>query len=357
MMTKDYLTQALKLAEIQRGFCAPNPSVGAVLVKDQRIIASGYHLGPGHPHAEAITLAKASTHAQGATLYVTLEPCCHRNKKTAPCTEAIIKAGVSEVIYAVSDPNPAVSGQGEQRLNAAGVRCSRYLSPAIEKFYASYQHWWHYKQPFVTTKLALSLDGKIAGNDGQRIYLTSKQTQRFTHQQRKRSDALLTTATTICNDDPLLNVRLSTEIIPKPLYILDRQLQLPETARIFTSASCLTIFHQEKVNEVKRQRLKNLGAQCISVANDQGGLNLQAIIYWIGQAGYHDLWVEAGGRCTQALIQNALVQRSFIYIAPKIIGSEGIDAFTEPNILEKVRSCTWTLCGSDVIAVIIHTTA
>src|SRR4051812_18658128 len=140
-MDGEFLLKALELAKIRRGFCAPNPSVGAVLVLDNSIISEGYHLAPGEAHAEVNVLLQAGEQARGATLYVSLEPCCHTGR-TPPCTEAIIRSGVSKVVYGFSDPNPVVAGKGEQQLKAAGIICEKVAVPEIDSFYESYAHWW-----------------------------------------------------------------------------------------------------------------------------------------------------------------------------------------------------------------------
>ncbi len=289
-MHEAYLKYALKLAQIRRGFCAPNPSVGAVVVKDNQIIAEGYHWGSGHAHAEVEALNKVNGELIDATLYVTLEPCCHTNKKTPPCTELIIARGIKKVIYGARDPNPQVSGLGEKRLQAMGVECVHVELLEINEFYRSYQYWWQTGKPFVTAKLAMSLDGKIAGANGQRINITGKEAQLFTHQQRKLADAILTTAKTIICDDPLLNVRLPEGEFKRPVYILDKNSITPAAAKIFQSAERVTILKQTDLNKVLQQ---------------------------IGEDGIHDLWIEAGGKCFSAFVQAGLVQRAFIYVAPK----------------------------------------
>jgi diaminohydroxyphosphoribosylaminopyrimidine deaminase/5-amino-6-(5-phosphoribosylamino)uracil reductase len=323
-MHKFYLKQALGLAEIRRGFCAPNPSVGAVVVKNNQVLATGYHWASGHPHAEVEALNKVGDEARGATLYVTLEPCCHTKKKTPPCTELIIQRGIKQVVYGFRDPNPQVSGLGEKKLQAAGVDCIYLNLPEIADFYRSYQFWWQTGKPFVTAKLAISLDGKIAGPDGQRINITGAEAQLFSHQQRKRSDAILTTAKTIMHDDPLLNVRVpNEEEYRKPIYILENQTTVPANAKIFQSAEKVTI-------------LRNL--------------YLTEVLQKIGGDGMHDLWIEAGGHCFSAFIKAGLVQRALIYAAPKLLGKNAQNAFAESHdIFATATQRRWQILGEDAV--------
>ena len=346
-----FLLRALDLAKTRRGFCAPNPSVGAVIVKKGQILAEGRHWGSGYPHAEADALSKLSSEeAKDATLYVSLEPCCHTNKKTPPCTELLIARGIKEVYCGKLDPNPQVSGQGMQKLLSAGIICQPISLPEVDDFYKSYQYWWQNKQPFITAKLALSLDGKIAGANYQPVVISGTDLQEWTHQQRYRADALLTTVKTIIHDDPALNVRLSGEITAKPLYILDRQLNLPLTARVLKTAKFLTIFHGSGINQEKRQILINNGIICHEIPTQNNLLGLTEIANQIGKDGIHDLWIEAGGQCFQAFAEAGLLKCGILYVSPKWLGTNAISAFqTQPKFFNKVKDIRWQVYGRDVI--------
>jgi diaminohydroxyphosphoribosylaminopyrimidine deaminase / 5-amino-6-(5-phosphoribosylamino)uracil reductase len=330
-----YLKSALALAEIRRGFCAPNPCVGAILVKNKKFIATGYHLASGSPHAEIDAINKVdSSLVQGATLYVTLQPCCHTSKKTPPCTDLIIKSGIVKVIYGFRDPNPAVNSHTDKILQRAGVECIQHPLSAIDNFYMSYAYWWKHKRPFTTAKLAMSLDGKIAGKNGKCIRLTGDTAQQFTHQQRKQTDAILTTAKTICLDNPLLNSRLDDEVLKKPLYILDTHLNISTSAKIFNSAESISIFHDAELSKEHQQRLQQHDIRFIPIKSDKNGLNLVAVLEQIGLDGKIDLWIEAGGHSFQVFIKNGLLQRAFIYVAPLWLGENAQTAFTSPNPLK-----------------------
>lgn len=346
-LDQHFLQRTLELATIRRGFCAPNPAVGAVIVANQKIIAEGYHEGPGHAHAEMIAIAKLAQLPSQATLYVSLEPCCHWGR-TPPCTEAIIAAGIKRVVYGFTDPNPLVAGKGAALLAKAGIQTEYRPSTAIEAFYASYLYWQQTKKPYITAKLALTLDGKIAGPNGRPFPITGKILQAYTHRSRQKSDAILTTAKTIQSDDPQLNVRLANEVIAKDIYIIDSKLQLPMQAQILKTAKSLTLFHSSQ-NAAQIAKLEALGVRCVLVSQNATGLNLPEIIQFIGQAGVHDLWVEAGGTCFSALFQKRLLNRAYLYIAPIWMG-QGLAAFPEQFSfhLEEGR-CHWYPMGEDVM--------
>lgn len=345
----NYLKQALSLAALRRGFCAPNPCVGAILVRDGKIIANGYHFASGSLHAEANALNKIDDQqAKGATLYVTLQPCCHTDKKTPPCTQLLIEKKIAKVIYAFRDPNPAVSDHADKQLQQAGIICIQQSLPEIDRFYASYLFWWQHKRPFVTAKLALSLNGKIAGQAGQRIQLTSKIAQQFTHQQRKQADAILTTAKTIRSDNPSLNVRLENTTIAKPIYILDSDLNTPPSAHIFNTAQYITFFYAANLDSNKHKKYNQNNLRFVPIKPEQHGLNLLEILQQIAKDGYHDLWIEAGGNCFQNFAQKQCLQRAFIYVAPIWLDQKAQSAFTDPDVLSQAKPSPPVPLGEDM---------
>lgn len=323
-----YLARTLELARIRRGFCSPNPSVGSVVVKNNQIISEGFHSGPGFPHAEIVALNKLSAEEKrGATVYISLEPCCHFGR-TPPCTDALIDAKVNRVVYGFRDPNPIVAGKGEALLTSAGIICEHQPQTAIDEFYQSYTYWHQTKKPFITAKIALSLDGKIAGIANQPIQITGNALQAFTHQSRKASDAILTTAKTILFDNPRLNARIGEEVFAKPVYILDTHLSIAESAQIFQTASQVTLFHSAQASSDRLKRFNELGIRCIQIATEQNYLSLPQIVEHICQDGIHDLWIEAGGTCFSSCLEKKLLQKAYIYIAPRWL-AQGTSAF--PN--------------------------
>ncbi|QHG92351.1 bifunctional diaminohydroxyphosphoribosylaminopyrimidine deaminase/5-amino-6-(5-phosphoribosylamino)uracil reductase RibD [Coxiella endosymbiont of Amblyomma sculptum] len=343
-----YLEQALKLAEIRRGFCAPNPAVGAVLVKDDQIISMGFHKKSGSPHAEVEAINSAGSSAKGANLYVTLEPCCHHGK-TPPCTELIVKTGIKAVYYGSIDPNPNVLNKGAQTLQESGVDCFLIAVPKIRSFYESYTHWITNKKPWVTIKLAISLDGKISGAKGKPISLTGEGLKLYTHEFRRKSDALLTTINTVLYDNPQMNVRLANKIVKKPIYILDSNLSFPLDARIHRTAKKLTLFHIKSADKKRKKALIERNVHCIEIRKTKRGtLDLEEIIDMIGKNGIHDLWVESGGKCFQSFLCKKLVQHALIYIAPRILGAQSGSVFHMPFNFQGQR-IQWHQIGEDAV--------
>jgi diaminohydroxyphosphoribosylaminopyrimidine deaminase/5-amino-6-(5-phosphoribosylamino)uracil reductase len=331
----EYLKTALTLAEIRKGFCAPNPCVGAILVKNDRIIAKGYHQASGSPHAEVDAINKVDASLiQDATLYVTLQPCCHTAKKTPPCTDLIIKSGILKVVYGFRDPNPAVNSCADKILRNAGIECIHHPLALIDNFYVSYAFWWKHKRPFTTAKLAMSLDGKIAGENGKRIQLTGDIAQQFTHQQRKHTDAILT-------------CRIDGNTYKKPLYILDTHLSTSISANVFNSAEPITIFHNISVNKKEQDRFRKYDIRFFPIKNNTNDLDLLEILKQIGQDGIMDLWIEAGGKSFQSFVQNNLLQHAFIYVAPIWLGGNTQSAFTSSEPLKGALLTDSIILGKD----------
>jgi diaminohydroxyphosphoribosylaminopyrimidine deaminase/5-amino-6-(5-phosphoribosylamino)uracil reductase len=346
---REALLNALQQAKLGQGHCAPNPSVGAIVTdSNNKIIAADYHRGPGLAHAEIMVLNKLKNITDNAILYVTLEPCSHYGK-TPPCTDAIIRSGIKKIIYAYQDPNPIVSGNSKRILNDAGIICEHYPLTEIDNFYNSYRYWCATKKPYITAKLALTLDGKIAGKNSQPVKITGSKINVYTHQQRKNHDAILTTVKTVIADDPQLNARVDNQIFSKPLYILDRKLQLPLNAKIFTTTKSITVFHEKQLADDKIQRLTALGVRCIETEVNQFELCLNQIIKQIGRDGMHTLWIEAGGKCFSSFIEKQLLQRVLIYLAPCLLG-EGQNAFTSTLKIDFAsQNINWKQIGNDVL--------
>ena len=345
-----YLLHAMNLAETYRGFCAPNPCVGALIVdKAGSILAEGVHRGVGLPHAEVDALEKLPEGtSKGAVMYVTLEPCSHYGR-TPPCSDAIIRSGIKNVVYAYRDPNPLVCGKGVAQLHAAGIKCEYFPLKEIDCFYESYCYWRETKKPLVTAKIAMTLDGKTAGKDGLPIRITGDEINTVTHQQRKKHDAILTTVKTILIDDPRLDARYNGLSSPKPLYVLDQRLEFPLHAKVFSTAKSITVFYAGKIKKSSYASLIALGVRCIQVDKNNDDLNLEQIIRFIGQDGMHTLWVETGGKCFSAFVKNSLLKRAFIYLAPRWLGEEGLSAFPVgfgPDL--SFKKIHWEQIGQDV---------
>lgn len=355
MTDVDYLKIALETAEKYRGFCAPNPAVGAVLVKNGEIIAKSAHKGAGLAHAEAEVLSRVSENQiEGATLYVTLEPCCHWGK-TPPCTQLIMANRIKRVVYAYTDPNPTVGGKGAEELRSSSVDIEKVTLPEIDKFYESYSYWIRTKRPFVTAKLAMSLDGKVAGPQGVQVAISRESINGFTHQMRRRTDAILTTARTVSMDNPSLNARVGDQVVPKTVYILDRKLSLSPELNVFKTAESVTLFHESEASKKTIESLTNEGVQCVPVSSTDFGLNMKEVLEFIGEQGQHDLWVEAGGRLFQSLVDQGLINRSLIYVCPVWLGDQALSAFDNSggDLFKKASRVKWIPVGRDSLCEIV----
>lgn len=340
--SKHYLNRALQLATLRRGFCAPNPAVGALIVKTGEIVGEGYHVKAGDPHAEVIALQQAGNQAKGATLYVTLEPCSHTGR-TPPCVNAIIKAQLAQVYFGYYDPNPLVAGKGQKLLEAAGLHCEHIPLNEIKRFYHSYTYWTLHKKPWVTVKIAVSQDWKIAQQHGKPAKITGNDASKFTHEKRLHADAILTTINTVLNDDPSLNVRIKNSIIPKPIYLLDSQCRLPKHARICKTSERLTVFHSSQCHPITNN------TKDIVIPTDENGLDLRAVIQKIGEDGIHDLWVEAGANAFHTLITQSLANEIYLYQSPTTLGNGAYPLKTSLNqILSNYQEVSSDPLGSDI---------
>lgn len=344
-MHKQFLLAALEQAKLGRGLCAPNPSVGAVAVQNGTIIAQAWHHGAGRPHAEQTLLTQFPAGTPGVSLYVTLEPCNHWGK-TPPCTEAIVGHGIEEVIYGYADPNPLVAQNNTpQKLRESDVRCSFFPLAEIERFYQSYQYWTQTGRPWVTVKMAQTLDGKIAGIDGERLSLSNGLCHTFTHQLRAQADVILTSARTIHLDNPQLNVRLNDQLMAKPLAILDRSLTVNQQARALECASHAHVFYSKRYPAPAA--CPKISYHAVSVKNES--LDLQEVIGELGRLGYHDVFVEAGGEVFSALHKLGLVHRTYIYIVPLTLQRAATSAYRLDSIFQQASRISWQEMGDNMI--------
>lgn len=326
-MHEQFLLAALAEACLKRGQTAPNPAVGAVAVRAGTIIAQASHPGVGHAHAEQLLLEALPEDCSSITVYVTLEPCNHWGK-TPPCVDALITRRVKQVVYGYADPNPLVAENNTPALlKANGIDVVHYPIPAIDAFYASYAFWTRTGRPWVTVKMAQTFDGKIAGEGGQRVMLSNAACAEFTHQERLHTDVILTTSKTIQADNPLLNARVGAQVVSKPIAVLDRTRSLDASAQIHQTAKQLHVYHAE---------------------HDEKQLNLIAILEDLGRIGYHDVWVEAGSALFNSLHREGLVQRTYLYLVPQILGEEARALYARDNILEKAKHITWEAMGDNL---------
>jgi len=319
----DYMREALELARQGLGQTSPNPAVGAILVREGEVVGRGFHTWSGIKHAEVLALEQAGERARGATLYVSLEPCCHWGR-TGPCTEAILAAGVRRVVVAAEDPNPQVAGAGLARLAAAGVAVEldeRYRAEA-EKINEAFFHFMRTGRPLVTLKAALTLDGKIAAPDDNAGWITSERARAHAQQLRHLSDAILTGIGTVLADDCLLTDRTGLER-SRPLLriVLDSQLRIPLESRILSSARGDVLIVTTSAAPLERRRqLEARGIEVVVLDGPGGRTNLAALLDWLAARKYLSVMIEAGSRVNWAILDEGLADKIFFYYAPKILG-------------------------------------
>jgi diaminohydroxyphosphoribosylaminopyrimidine deaminase/5-amino-6-(5-phosphoribosylamino)uracil reductase len=322
-MTTDYMREALQLAGRGQGRTSPNPAVGAVVVRDGRVVGRGFHTWAGVKHAEVLALEEAGEDARGATLYVTLEPCSHHGR-TGPCTEAVIASGVARVVAALPDPNPLVGGIGLRRLREAGleVEVSSQHSQEAERLNQPFVHFMRTGLPLVTLKSAVTLDGKIAAPDDNQGWITSDLARAHVQQLRYRSDAILTGIGTVLADDCLLTDRTGLER-SRPLLriVLDSQLRLPPKARMVTSSQSDLLVVTTSAASTERYRvLENLGVKILTLDGPDGRTDLARLLRYLAGEKYLSLMIEAGSKVNWAVLQSETADKIFFYYAPKILG-------------------------------------
>lgn len=333
-MHEKYLLAALEDAKLGRGICAPNPCVGAVAVKDNKIIARAWHRGAGTPHAEKLLIEQLPNNLTGVTLYVTLEPCNHYGR-TPPCVDAIIQFGFEKVVFAYRDPNPVVAKNNSSALlQSKGIEALHYPLKEIDAFYEHYSYWTKTGNPWVTAKIAQTFDGKIAGSRGERVALSNSVCHEFTHHNRLISDIILTTARTVLQDKPQFNVRLPGIVKSKPIAILDSALNI----KSFSTAQHCYIFYDEKLE----QPMDADNRFYHPVPVNSNGLDLHIICKQLGALGFHSVWMEAGGRLFTAMHEARLVQRTHIYLVPAVLGGNATPAYVGNDIFNDQNQITWT---------------
>lgn len=319
-----YMQRALELAKCALGRTSPNPVVGAVIVKEGKIIGEGYHKKAGSHHAEIEALNSADhNEVKGATMYVTLEPCSHYGK-TPPCAEAIIEAGIKEVVVATLDPNPKVAGRGIKMLEEAGIKT---IVGVLEQE-ALIQNEVFFKYittglPFVCMKYAMTLDGKIATYTGDSKWISNEDSRYYVHQLRNIYDGILVGIGTVLSDNPRLNTRLDIADKKDPVrIIIDGNLELPlDSCVVKTSNEQKTIvFTSTKRNQEKADELSKAGIKVIEVSGEPDDLNLSEVLTKLGELGITSVLVEGGAEINASLLKHKLVDKILCFVAPKIVG-------------------------------------
>lgn len=329
-MNPAFMREALRLARAGTGATYPNPCVGAVVVQGATIVGRGRSAATGGPHAEVQALTQAGAAARGATLYVTLEPCNHHGR-TPPCVDAILAAGIAEVVVALVDPAVHVAGKGIRRLRRHGVRVELgVLADRAREVHAHYLHHVATRRPFVSLKVACSLDGRIATAGGDSKWITGEPARRDAHRLRARHHGIAVGAATVLVDDPRLDVRLVRGVDPLPI-VFDPRLRVASAGRSFHLLRPGVLFlHGEQASRRARAALARSGAEGLEVTGDgAGGLAIPAALDRLGERDLRSLMVEGGGRLLAAFVRASAWQQLWVYRAPLLLGGEARPAFAE----------------------------
>ncbi len=340
------MRHALRLARKAKGRTSPNPLVGAVVVQDGHIVGQGYHRRAGGSHAEIIALQMAGPQARGATLYVTLEPCCHKAKRTPPCVPAVKYSGVRRVVIAMRDPNPKVKSKGVQQLREAGIEvdvgCLEQEAQELNQFY---RHWIMTGRPFVILKAAMTLDGKIATATGESKWITGEKARLHVHHLRSQVDAIMVGIGTVIKDNPELSVRKNlsskrAEHVRQPIrVVLDSGLRISPKAKILHWAleQPTIICTTTKASKAKKEQLKKNHVHVLEVSQQQGKVSLRSCFRKLGKLGITSVVVEGGSELNAAILQRGLVNHVQLYVASILLGgndAKGVIGGRSPKYLK-----------------------
>lgn len=334
-----YLRQACRLALKAAGRTSPNPLVGAILVRSGQVVGAGYHHFAGGPHAEINALKQAGAKARGATLYITLEPCSHHGR-TPPCTRALIAAGVREVVAGMKDPNPLVAGRGFQQLRRAGIKvragqCQDECRQIIEGFAKFITQ----RQPFVTVKLAASLDGKIATASGDSRWISGARSRMLVHRWRNQMDAVLVGIGTVRADDPQLTCRIARGRNPYRV-VLDSRLRIDPTAQLLALPDAgKTIIATTAAAPVKKIRaLEQLGVSVWRLPERQGQVAWRPLLAKLAALGVVTVVIEGGAAVAASALKHRVADKLELFYAPKLVGGDGQSMIASLGISKMARA-------------------
>lgn len=322
MTDREYMERAIALAKKGLGWTNPNPMVGAVIVKNGRIIGEGYHARYGELHAERNAIAALREPADGATLYVTLEPCCHYGK-TPPCTEAILEQGIARVVIGSRDPNPKVAGKGAAILRQAGVKVEEdFMREACDRLNPVFFHYITRGTPYVAMKYAMTADGKIATKTGASKWITGSDARAEVQLMRHQYMGIMAGIGTVLADDPMLNVRVEGKRSPVRI-ICDSRLRIPADSQICrTAGKYRTIVACGDGEQKKAEELEAMGIQIIRCPDTQGRVELKQLMRELGAIGIDSILLEGGGTLNEAALRAGVVQKVMVFVAPKLFGGE-----------------------------------
>ncbi len=335
------MKQALSLANLALGQVSPNPAVGALVVKDGEVVGQGYTQPPGSAHAEVMALKQAGEKARGGMMFVTLEPCWHYGQ-TPPCTQAVIDAGISEVHLAMLDPNPVVTGRGEEELQREGIRTYvGELSEEARKVNEAYIKYITTGKPFITVKFAISLDGKIATRSGDSEWISSEESRKYVHYLRYTSDAIMAGANTVITDNPRLTCRYAGkggEARKQPLrVIIDARGRTSSVAQVFNESGKALLVLGENVNQEKKSAYSGVGTELMELPDKNGQLDLETLMKKLGEREITSVLVEGGGILIGSLFDANLVDKVIAFVAPVIIGGEAAKAAVAGTGVDKIK--------------------
>jgi len=317
-----FMDLAFRLAQKAKGETSPNPMVGALVVKNGRIVGKGYHKKAGLAHAEAVALDDAGQKADGAILYVTLEPCAHFGR-TPPCVEKIIKSGIKKIIVGMLDPNPLNNGRGIQMLKAQNIKVEvGFLEDKLKQLNEVFIKYITKKIPFVTVKVGQSLDGKIATSTGDSKWITSDKARVYAHRIRSNYDAIMVGVNTILRDNPKLDAWFSRRHPTK--IIVDSQLSISQESNVFSPKGCAIIITLpvKPGQETENRRILSEKAKVLEVKEKSGQINLKDMMKKLAQLEISNILVEGGGTLIGALFDEELVDKTLFFVSPKIIGGK-----------------------------------
>lgn len=345
MAEEQFMKRAIELAKQGSGWTAPNPLVGAVVVKNGRVIGEGYHRKYGELHAERNALAACSEDPAGATLYVTLEPCCHYGK-TPPCTEIIIEKKIAKVVIGSRDPNPKVAGKGARILREHGIEVVEdYMREACDALNPVFFHYITTKTPYVVLKFAMTLDGKIATRTGASKWITGEAARNHVHQLRGRYAGILAGIGTVLADDPMLNCRIDGAHQPMRI-ILDSHLRIPMGSRLVRSAKeypllivCNESIRDREEGASRIQKLEEAGAKVWTLPEKNGHPDLNVLMQRLGEEKIDSVLIEGGGTVNEAALKAHIVHHVYAYIAPKIFGGEDAKTPVEGSGIRLPQEC------------------
>ncbi len=344
IQVENFMQRAIDLACNGLGRTAPNPPVGAILVKDGEVVGAGFHPAAGQPHAEVFALREAGELARGADLYVTLEPCCHQGR-TGPCTEALIAAGVSRVFVGTVDPNPQVAGAGIARLREAGVEvvCD-VLKETCRQLIAPFAKHVSSGLPYVVFKSAMTLDGQTATTAGDSKWISCAASREVVHQLRNQVDGIMVGSGTVLADDPRLTTRIAEGGRDPVRIVLDGSLKTSPTAAVYAqeSDSQSVLITSMQHAEETLQTYRDAGVKIIAVAHNSDGLDLRAALLELGKMGIQYLLLEGGSTLAGAMMRADLVDRVMIFVAPKVLGGTGQGLLAGQGVANIVEASTLT---------------